>query len=189
MQTLLHPSPDKDIQGALPLSEDEKLHLQTIYDVRSRIFYGVYAFFTLFLAYKLLPYTMREAEMNRPMGKGDDYAIFGHRLTIYEFTWFLAIFFGGAFLISGILVYRKKIGCLKRDIKTGYKEPLTFTITRKLYFDTTGECFFSFDHPDYMHYEVDEETYNQASVGDEFTFYQAPYSRHIFEKDNRFTFM
>ncbi len=40
-----------------------------------------------------------------------------------------------------------------------------------------------------MHYKVDVEVYHNYNIGDHITIYRAKFSKYVFEKDLRFTFM
>jgi len=174
----------------VPLTALEKDHLKQMYRHRFKVFCGGYSLLVGVLLYKLLPFlSYDDAMLSRRAGKGVDYDIFGHTLTIGELFYFLLALFGGGILISGAFIFFKKLFPLLKDIKQGKKEAIIYTITNKLSFAQTDEYFLSFNDPKYLHYKVEEEIYHQCKIGDNIAIYRAPFSKHVFEKDFRFTLM
>lgn len=174
----------------VPLSEDEVQHLKDVYTIRLRVFCAGYAF--LVSTALLQPLRgfgeLSDGELHGRLKKGIDYEMFGRSLTRLDFFYLIVTLFGGLILCSGIYIYLKKLRPFIKDIKSGLKEAVPFTITDKRHFPLTREYFLSFDDPRFLHYEVDEPTYYSLSVGSVVYIYRGIHSKHVFEKDGRFTF-
>ncbi len=153
----------------VPLSDEEKYFLQTVYGTRLRYLIGVYGIMVFWAALTALRYS--------DFSKGFSSSVIVGIL----FVMFVAA--------TGVVVYFKRIYSYRRDLKLGQKEVVSYTIIRKTYFPMTDEYFFSFDNPDYMHYKVDADLYISMNEGDMINIYRGKYSRQVFEKDARFTFM
>lgn len=153
----------------IPLNEEEKQFLQTVYGTRLRYLIGVYGVMVAWAALTALRY------LDFRNGFSSS-AIVG-----VLFVMFIAA--------TGVVVFFKRIYPYRRDWKLGKKEVISYTIIRKTYFPMTDEYFFSFDNPDYMHYKVDADLYTSMNEGDVVNIYRGKYSKQVFEKDARFTFM
>jgi|GEM_PF-1338860 len=174
----------------VPLSDEEVQHLRDVYTTRLRVFCAGYAF--LVSAALLQPLggfgELSDEELHERLKKGIDYEMFGHSLTRLDFFYLIVTLFGGLILCSGIYIYLKKLRPFIKDIKSGMKEAVPFTVIDKKHFPLTSEYFFSFDDPRFLHYEVDESTYYSLSVGNVVYIYRGIHSKHVFEMDGRFTF-
>ena len=176
--------------ATIPLTDLEKNHLSHVYYTRVKIFCAAYAFFIGFLLRYLFPFSkMSDEELNLPLKRSYDYEVLRHLITKEDMFYILLTVFGGFILITGCMIFFKKVYPYKKDLKYGYKEAILYTITNKLYFEHTNECFFSFNDPKYMHYKVEATLYDVYKIGDEITIYRCKYSKHVFEKDFRFTLM
>lgn len=92
-------------------------------------------------------------------------------------------------LIAMIIVYRLRIARLKRDADNGVKEMVALTITDKQYFEHTNQFFIRLNHPGYMHYELDSESWHALQPGDTFALYKAPLSGHVFAFNGKYTIL
>ncbi|HEY1030373.1 MAG TPA: hypothetical protein VGD89_01260 [Flavipsychrobacter sp.] len=181
----------------IPLTETEKEHLETIYYSRRRIFAIVFSiifawgFIGIFSTTGEKMKHLYKRTRNGQLVKNEsyDYEIFGHDLTDTETYWLVRIPVLIPAIIAGGILFKKRIYSYKRDLDLGQKEVVTYTIIRKSYFETTGQYYFSFDNPNYMHYEVDAPLYHSMNEGDSISIYRGKYSKHVFEKDARFTLM
>jgi hypothetical protein len=120
---------------------------------------------------------------------GGDYEIFGHDLTVIETYWLTRAPILLLLSISGSVLFYRRIYNYRKDLKLGMKEKVSYTIIRKSHFPMTNQYYFSFDNPDYMHYEVDADLFYSMNEGDAVVIYRGKYSNHVFEKDARFTLM
>lgn len=53
----------------------------------------------------------------------------------------------------------------------------------------TNQYYVAFDDPDYMHHEIDENTFNNVNEGDNMYIYRGVYSKYVFEINGRFTIL
>lgn len=90
------------------------------------------------------------------------------------------------FLVA-VGVYRKRVSSYKKDVRSGVKELVPYTIISKKYFQHTKQYYFSFNDLLYMHYEVDAEMYSKHSEGDTLYISRAPYSKYVFDEKGRFS--
>lgn len=91
--------------------------------------------------------------------------------------------------VCGTLIYRKRILSLKKDIREGQKWIRPYQVTMKQYFPHTGQYFVGTNNPAYLHHEVDEQAYQQLSVGQTFFVYYARHSGYVFNKKGSYTLM
>lgn len=151
----------------VPLTEEEKDHLALIYNSRRRFFFsgfGGVIIIALVCCFKIY-------------GREDMEFLGG---VLFLFT---------PLCIVGFNLYRKKVFAYRKDLENGVKEMLPYAITKKSYFEHTGQYFFSFDDPNYMHHEVDAEMYHQCCEGDVLYIARAPRSKYVFVMDGRFSIM
>lgn len=181
----------------VPLNEAEKHHLETIYFTRLRTFCLVYLVMFAWLTWdafflsdrKMYQTAYRTKYGNYAKRNGGDYEIFGHDLTVKETYWLVRAPIILLLSISGSVLFYKRIYKYRKDLKLGHKEKVAYTIIRKSHFPMTNQYYFSFDNPDYMHYEVDADLFFSMNEGDSVFIYRGKYSKHVFEKDARFTLM
>lgn len=189
--------PPKEGLPLVPLTDEEKSHLQTVYGSRLRYFTLPFA---IIFAYCLigLPFTKGEKMKrlyhqtkggNYVKYEGYDYEIFGHELTDTENYILTRLYLLIPTVIAGGILFFRRIYPYKKDLKLGQKEKVSYTIIRKSHFPMTNQYYFSFDNPDYMHYEVDADLFYSMQEGDSVVIYRGRYSKHVFEKDARFTLM
>ena len=175
--------PKQENLPTVPLKEEEREHLLVIYYTRLRFFTIV---FSLLIAFGLIN-SFRVLGV-RP-DDGYDFEVFGHELTRTELFLFAVTFCTMIFIIPGIRIFKKRILAFKQDADSGKKEVVNYTITDKKYFDRTQQFYFSFDDPNYMHYEVTADVFMSYQVGDTVPVYRGVRSKYVFEKDGRFSFM
>lgn len=175
--------PNQENLPTVPLKDEEREHLLVIYHTRLRYFTIV---FSILIAFGILN---SFKALGKDMSDGYDYEIFGHELSRTEFFLFAVTFCTMIFIIPGIRIYKKRILAFKQDALSGVKEVVSYTIVDKKYFDHTRQFYFSFDDPNYMHYEVTFDIYLSYRVGDTVPVYRAIRSKYVFEKDGRFSFM
>lgn len=175
--------PEQEQLPTVPLKEEEREHLLVIYQTRLKYFSIV---FSILIAYGIY---VSFGALNRDMSDGYDYEVFGHELTRTELFLASVTFCTMIFIIPGVRIYKRRVLAYKQDALSGIKEVVSYTITDKKYFSNTDQFFFSFDDPNYMHYEVSHDIYIAYKVGDIVPIYRAVRSKYVFEKDGRFTFM
>lgn len=188
--------PPKDGLPLVPMNEEEIKHMETIYGTRMRYFVLP---FIIILSYCLIGLFFTKGQKMKNLyhnvkGRyvkynGYDYEIFGHELTDTENYILTRLYLVIPVTAAGGFMFFKRIYPYKKDLKLGQKEKVSYTIIRKSHFPMTNQYFFSFDNPDYMHYEVDAGLYNSMYEGDSVVIYRGRYSKHVFEKDARFTLM
>lgn len=167
----------------IPLTEEEKSHLLTIYNTRMRIFIAAFGFMIVEGSYAALRgYKPKVADSY-------DYEIFSYKLIGMELFLVMLVFIHGMIFYFGFRVFFKKVHCFKKDANYGHKEVVYKTITDKKHFPATGQYFISFDDPDYMHHEVDADFYYAVEEGGTVSLFRGLYSKHVFQKDGRFTLM
>jgi hypothetical protein len=83
----------------------------------------------------------------------------------------------------------KRVWNYRRDIASGVKCELRLRVIGKQYFPFTGQYFLRLDDVDYMHHEVERETYEAAGEGSDFVVYIAKHSRYVFNMRARFVIM
>ena len=175
--------PQQDKLPTVPLNDDEREHLLIIYRTRLRYFSIV---FSILIAYGIFN-SFRV--LGRDMSDKVDYEMFGHQITRTELYLGSVAFCTMIFIVPGIRIYKRRILSFKRDALSGVKEVVSYTIIDKKYFGNTDQFFFSFNDPNYMHYEVTHDIYSSYRVGDVVPVYRGVRSKYVFEKDGRFTFM
>ena len=188
--------PPTDGLPLIPLNEEEMKHLETVYGTRMRYFALP---FIIIFAYCLIGLFFTKGQKMKNLYHyvkghyvkydGYDYEIFGHQLTDTENYILTRLYLLIPVTAVGGYIFFKRIYPYKKDLKLGQKEKVSYTIIRKSHFPITNQYFFSFDNPDYMHYEVDADLFYSMQEGDSIVIYRGRYSKHVFEKDARFTLM
>jgi hypothetical protein len=173
------------------LKEEETEHLKVIYKTRLKNFIFIYTILVLTGLYFSLPNNWGDNSTRyyykNYREKAYDYEIAGHVLTHSELSILIGSFFELIIVSTGLALFFKRIWPFQKDIRSGEKEVVFYTITNKLYFPTTGQYFFSLNDPSYLHHDVMPELYNSLEIGDEIHIYRCVYSKYVFEKDARFT--
>lgn len=170
-----------------PLSEPEKEQLTTIYDQRLRLFVIINVIFVvLALIYSSENiHNIDDYGHPIPWKKNDDH--FNLSATQMYFT--SLSFLGYIIVGTGLIIFFKRINPFKQDLKCGEKEIVPYLITRKEYFPITNQYFVALDDPDYLHHEIDEDTYNQCTEGGYLFLSRAIHSGYVFEINGRFSLM
>ncbi len=175
--------PDINKLHTVPLTEEEQHHLMTVYNTRLPFFALVFGIFILVgIYFSFSAYTNDDVDPY-------DYEVFGYLLVGEDLFLFVLLWLEGMIFFIGIKVFLTKIYAFKRDARCGRKEVILKTVVDKKFFPNTNQYFISFDDPNYMHHEVDADTYYSLQVGDTVPIYRGIYSKHVFQKDARFTFM
>lgn len=179
---------EQNIGLILPFDEDEESTLRHIYNRRTRLFVVVFLFL-IAAAFKSgleidgqTPRWSTTEEFYRHSEKETGLT----RKQAYTLTISLL---EGFVLLSAILVYRRRILPLKKDLRNGVKETVYYPVTQKQHFEHTGQFFIGTDDPAYLFHEVDIETWQQISVGESFIVYRAPHSKYVFNYRGRYTIM
>lgn len=182
---------EEHIGAQLPLTEEECGLLTHIYQKRLRFFIGAYLFLFAVAFFSALSIDGR-----KPRSRFTSYSNNGYRynerdmglspLQMYAITIPLL---EGLVIGTGILVYRKRIRPLRKDVKNGVKETVHYPVIQKQHFKQTGQYFIGTNHPDYLFHEVDYNTWQQVHVGDSFAVYRAPLSRYVFNETGKYTIL
>jgi hypothetical protein len=175
--------PDINKLHTVPLTEEEQHHLMTVYNTRLPFFALVFGIFILAgIYFSLAAYTNDDVDPY-------DYEVFGYVLMGEDLFLFVLLLLESMIFFIGIKVFLKNIYAYKKDALCGRKEVALKTVTDKKYFPNTNQYYISFNDPNYMHHEVDADTFYSLHVGDTVPIYRGVYSKHVFQKDARFTFM
>lgn len=161
--------PPKEGLPLVPLTDEEKSHLQTVYGSRLRYFLLTFLVLVLNALYNSIGLLSNSSQSREAS--------------------IIALSVSFVILSACGLLFFRRIYPYKKDLKLGQKEKVSYTIIRKSHFPMTNQYYFSFDNPDYMHYEVDADLFYSMQEGDSVVIYRGRYSKHVFEKDARFTFM
>jgi len=90
-----------------------------------------------------------------------------------------------AAIISCSVVYFFRILPFKQDARSGVKQKVSFTVTSKEYYETTGQYFIRINWPLDKLYEITADAFNNCEEGGTITMSQAIKSGYIFcENDN-----
>lgn len=181
----------------IPLTEEEKFHLQTIYGTRLRNFWGVALFLIMMGLYGSLAGfgnggsggRSHRGHRARAEYKAYDYEIAGTALTREQTGLLLAGLIQLVVIGSCVRIFFRRVLPFKKDLHLGEKEVVSYTIVKKRYFEHTGQCFFSLNDPNYMHHEVDGDVFNSMNEGDTVQVYRGVFSKYVFQKDARFSFI
>jgi len=172
----------------VPLTDDEKDLLNTIFNTRIRLFVIVYMIMIIIGAISAKSGLDYRYNFSNKYHHWEEYP--EARTISRSQMYFIGLSFLESIIIgSGIIIFSRRIWCYRRDIESGVKELVPFTIVRKEYFQYTQQYFLGLDNPDYMHHEVDEGTYNNCNEGDIVYLRKAIKSKYIFEENGRFTLM
>ncbi|WP_276132957.1 hypothetical protein [Polluticoccus soli] len=178
----------------VPLTEEERYHLQTIYGTRMRNFGGVALFLMMMGLYGSIMGFGKSSSSHRSHRTGSeykayDYEIAGVVLTKEQTGFLIAGLMQVVILGSCARIFFRRVLPFKKDLRLGEKEVVSYTIVKKRYFEHTGQCFFSLNDPNYLHHEVDTDVYNSMNEGDTVNVYRGVYSKYVFQKDARFSFI
>jgi hypothetical protein len=124
----------------LPLPDEEKFHLQTIYGTRLRNLGLVYCCLVMAALYASL------AGFSKPKVRyrAYDYEIAGASLTREQTGLIIAGLLQAIVVGSCGRMFFKRVRPFRKDVQLGVKEIVSYTIVKKRYFEHTGQCFFSF---------------------------------------------
>lgn len=170
----------------IPLSEDEKDLLLTIYQTRVRLFFTVYIILTAFaLAYGFYYVDSRNSKTGKVYEyweKNDD-----ARFVSRTGMWMINFSFIELMLsVPGIFIVYKSILPFRKDIKSGMKDVVPYTIREKRYFALVDKYYFMLHDPHYPSHETDRDTFGAYEAEEVIDMYRARYSRYVFEVNDKF---
>ena len=183
----------------VPLTDDDKDMLQTIYSARIRLFlitYTVLFIMALICGYcidsrdrrHLDKFSMYEYNKTHGITKwedtNEDKGISRMQMRIISIS-----FLESVVIATGIVVFLRRIQPFKADLKLGMKAKVPYVIVRKEYFPLTNQCYVGFDDPSYLHHEIDQDTFSQVNEGDVMYIYRGIKSKYTFEENGKFSLM
>lgn len=170
----------------VPLTEDEKDLLMTVYHTRRRFLLTVYAILIAIgfaTSFRGLDFRVRGSDKIHHWEEDED-----SKVVSRSGMWMINLSVIEVILIaSGIYFYITAVRAYKLDADSGIKDKIPYTIIRKEYFPLTNQFFVGFDDPKYLHHEIDEGTYHQCAEGDIMYIYRAIRTKFVFEENGRFT--
>jgi len=165
----------------VPLTDEEKDVLYNIYKTRQRFLYLAYCGIS---GFALVCCLRSIAKTNDTYDVKERYTDSGMPIWVFSVSVIALI------VISSALFFLfKKVMPFLKDFRSGVKEKVPYSIVRKEYFPLTNQYYVALDDPDYMHHEIDEETYYKVCEGDNMYIYRAINSKYIFELNGRFTIL
>ena len=90
---------------------------------------------------------------------------------------------------TGGVFWFKRVYPLKYDADSGVKEKVPYMIMRKEYFPLTNQFYVALDDPNYLHHEIDEDTYHSCVEVGFIYVYRGTKSKFVFEDNGRFTIL
>lgn len=163
------------------LSFEDRDMLLTIFRKRLQLFvsvFGVLFIAAFFSAFKI--------DSRHHYFKPEDSNFHVSRNTMYTINFcFLE---GILFIIAGI-IFRRRIWCIYKDARNNLKETVYYEVTHKSQFKNTNQFFIGLNDPEYLFHEVDEQTWENTSVGSRFGIYRAPLSKYVFNAKGQYTIM
>jgi len=174
-----------DAIKTVPLEKDEYDTLRYIYIKRRRLLVGALAgmlIFEVLAACKIMqnyPEYWDLMKMNASDVRLGDYK--GELIFLLCFYLFLTT--------ACAIIFFRRVYPFRKDYKSGLKELVPFAIIRKEYFPFSNQYFVFFDDAKYAYHEVDADVYTECTQGTIIRLNRGIYSKHIFEKDGRFTVM
>ena len=170
----------------VPLTDDEKNHLMTIYGARLRHYF--WAYFFMFMTPLMMMRHMWD-DFDAPTHyERSEAPIFRHTLTTFEYKFYSVLFAEMPIILSGIYFYYRRVRPFKKDAESGVKEITTHLVTNKIYAEHTGQCYLTLATPGYIYHEVDANLYGSIAIGDQLQLYRAVRSKYIFGRNGKFTF-
>lgn len=172
----------------VPLTDDDKDFLLTIYDKRRRLLFVVYVILiamALCFSFRGLDYRTRYSpKVNHWEDEEDSKYISRFWMWTINLT-FLELPVVG----TGLYFLFHRVLPFKKDADSGVKEKVPYRIIRKEYYEATRQYFVGFDDVNYEHHEVDADTFNKCNEGDVMYIYRGAKSKFVFENNGRFTLM
>ena len=170
----------------VPLTDNEKRFLLIVFRKRRHVLLSAYAI-CMVMAFLLCPRgndirTRGAARATHWEEQKDARIISRIGMNVLKF------FFMGAILTSSFgYFYVRQVLAVKRDADSGIKERVPYTIVRKEYFPLTNQYFVAIDDPDYLHHEIDADTYAMCTEGDNIYLERTIKSKLVFEENGRFS--
>ena len=172
-----------------PLTDDDRSLLLAVYNARRRIILPASIFLMLLALYagqkSIDRYDKYSGKVYSRWEEDEDAKYVGRKaMYIIKFS-FLAVPLASCFLF----IWYKKLRPITQDINAGVKDVIPYQIIRKEYFPLTGRFYVALDDPNYLHHEIDEETYYNCTEGGFIYVYRAPKSKFIFEESGHFVIL
>jgi hypothetical protein len=158
----------------VPLTDEEKDMLLLIYRKRLRFFLTVNLILLGIIVFQIIRF------FGPDFGRRDFTEILGMIIVMDGIP--LAVISG-----TGLYVLFNRILPIKRDVDSGMKDKVPYQVIRKEHFYLTGQFYVALDDPDYLHHEIDEDTYHNLWEGCTIYLYRGTRSKYVFEENGRFT--
>lgn len=172
----------------VPLTDDEKDMLLMVYHKRRKFLFTVYAVLislAFFYSYRGIDTRSRySGKVTRWEEKDDAKYISRFGMWMINLSFLELIVIG-----TGTVFWFKRVYPLKHDADSGLKEKVPYMIMRKEYFPLTNQFYVALDDPDYLHHEIDEDTYYSCAEGGFIYVYRGAKSKFVFEDNGRFTIL
>lgn len=167
----------------IPLNDEEKNLLRIIFNTRVKV---LISGFVLLNVLSLLALT-KGIRINHPrLLETSIYDMPWHKMQAEMIIFLIIFLFMNSYCTS---IFFRNVYPFYKDFKSGEKEIVPYTITRKLDFPITKQYFIGLDDPKYPNHEVDENFYYNCNEGDTAYLYRAEHSKYVFEKNGRFTLL
>ncbi len=173
--------PPPPLYEHVPLTDDDKEMLFTIYDSRRRFLLIVYIILFVMVLFISLNGFGNEIFL-MSFKKIMTILVISNRLIFLCFLETVMMSTGLFFLFTRVLPFR-------HDIKSGIKEKIPYAVVKKQYFPLTNQYYLTLDDPEYLFHEIDEDIYNSVNKGDNVYLYKTINSKYVFEEDGRFTIL
>lgn len=167
----------------VPLDADDRLFLSIVFRKRRNVLLSAYALLIPMVVFFSLPRSGPKRTYTASSWKKVD----DGKVVPYWGMWAINLgVLGAATVIPGILILRKRVLSVRKDLRSGFKEEVDYTIQRKQHFPLTGQYFVWIDDPDNLDHEVSEENYYNLQEGDTLCVYRGKHSKLVFERNGRF---
>lgn len=169
----------------VPLTADEKDLLLLIFHKRRKLLVYVYAVL-MGMAFMCAPKGIdrrgRDGKVQHWEEREDAKYLSRMGMVLLNFSWL-----GAIILSSGVYFYYKSVRPFKKDALSGVKEKVPYLIVRREYFPYTNQYYVGLNDPNYLHHEIDEDTYYKVREGEHMYLFRAACSKFVFERNGRFT--
>lgn len=175
-----------DPGNSMPLNEDERQLLKTMYTTRLRFFAGVFFPLTMLGIFYGQRIDFKTRSGDERMYKAEqEVASLSRKQMKYAGVLWLEL----PILSVACYLFIKRINPLRKDLKDGKKYSVNYEVISKQYFPLTNQYFISLNDTDYLHHEVEEPVYEETAEGAEFPIYVTRYARYVFNKNESYTIL